>query len=42
MNFNQFVKTLPEGLVYAPIYAKGHPDAFGQASDWQEPSRGQL
>ena len=37
MNFNQFVKTLPEGLVYAPIYAKGTRMLSGKPATGKNP-----
>ena len=37
MNFNQFVKTLPEGLVYAPIYAKGTRMISGKPAAGKNP-----
>ena len=37
MNFNQFVNDLPEGLVYAPIYAKGAPMKSGRPATGKNP-----
>ena len=37
MNFDQFVKALPEGLVYAPIYAKGARMVSGKPATGKNP-----
>ena len=37
MNFDQFVKALPEGLVYAPIYAKGTRMLSGKPATGKNP-----
>ena len=37
MNFKQFVKNLPEGLVYAPIYAKGASMNSGRPATGKNP-----
>ena len=37
MNFDQFVKALPEGLVYAPIYAKGARMNSGKPATGKNP-----
>jgi len=37
MNLHDFVKTLPEGLVYGPIYRKGAPMVSGKAATGKNP-----
>jgi hypothetical protein len=37
MKFDQFVKALPEGLVYAPIYAKGTRMVSGKKATGKNP-----
>ena len=37
MKFQEFVKALPEGLVYAPIYAKGTSMLSGKPATGKNP-----